>query len=201
MLTLVAALILTGPSLEAEGHDRYLPLFAKAAPVGKETGAQETVELAGGCFWGLQHILRKIPGVLRTETGYAGGKVANATYENHEGHAEAVRIAFDPKKLSFEHLLRWFFRMHDPTTSNQQGNDRGTSYRSAIFYHSAEQKKVAAAFIERLNKKGKWGKPVVTEVTAAGPFWKAEASHQDYLEKNPKGYTCHFLRPESVLGF
>jgi peptide methionine sulfoxide reductase msrA/msrB len=196
--------------LEAEGYGRYLPLFAKAkAPTQKSAteakatkpATEEIADLAGGCFWGMQHILRKIPGVLRTEVGYTGGKVANATYQNHEGHAEAVRIVFDPRKVSFETLLRWFFRMHDPTTLNQQGNDRGTSYRSAIFYQSDAQKATAEAFIQRLNKKGKWGKPIVTEVTPAGPFWKAEEEHQDYLVKKPSGYTCHFLRPESVLGF
>jgi peptide methionine sulfoxide reductase msrA/msrB len=206
--------------LEAEGYGRYLPLFGKAA-AGPQGGAAagagapasqpapaapavvpatETVELAGGCFWGMQHLLRRIPGVLQTEAGYTGGTVANATYENHEGHAEAVRVVFDPRKLTFEQLLRWYFRMHDPTTKDRQGNDRGSSYRSAIFFHSDAQKKAAQAFIERLNKKGKWGAPIVTQVAAAGPFWKAEDYHQDYLEKKPDGYTCHFLRPESVLG-
>jgi peptide methionine sulfoxide reductase msrA/msrB len=210
--------------LEAEGYGRYLPLFGKAA--GKTTVASaggttppashpgptgtaapsvaapttETIELAGGCFWGMQQLLRRIPGVLHTEAGYTGGQVANATYENHEGHAEAVRVVFDPQRLSFEQLLRWFFRMHDPTTMNRQGNDRGSSYRSAIFFHSDAQKKTAEGFIDRLNKKGKWGSPIVTQVTAAGPFWKAEEYHQDYLEKKPDGYTCHFIRPESVLG-
>ncbi|MEQ1917790.1 MAG: bifunctional methionine sulfoxide reductase B/A protein [Elusimicrobiota bacterium] len=191
--------------LAAEGYDRFLPLFnkveaarktaAKAAPV-----QNEVVELAGGCFWGMQHILRKIPGVIHTDVGYAGGQVKNATYRNHEGHAEAVRVEYDPRKLSFEVLLRWYFRMHDPTTKDRQGNDQGSSYRSAIFYHTDAQKKTAEAFIERLNKKGKWGAPVVTEVKKADQYWKAEGDHQDYLEKRPDGYTCHFLRPESVLG-
>lgn len=178
--------------LEAEGYGEFLPLFAK--------DSVETVDLAGGCFWGMQHILRKIPGVLHTEVGYSGGKVERATYKNHEGHAEAVRVVFDPKKLTFEQLLRWYFRMHDPTTLNRQGNDSGTSYRSAIFYHTEAQRKTAEAMKERLDKKGKWGAPPVTEIAKAGPFWKAEESHQDYLVKYPKGYTCHFLRPESVLG-
>jgi methionine-S-sulfoxide reductase len=160
----------------------------------------ETVDLAGGCFWGMQELLRKIPGVIRTEVGYAGGQVSNATYRNHEGHAEAVRVEYDPSQLPFEQLLRWFFRMHDPTTRDRQGNDRGSSYRSAIFYHTESQQKSAEICIERLNKVGKWGAPVVTEVKPAGPFWKAEEEHQDYLEKLPQGYTCHFLRPESVLG-
>jgi peptide methionine sulfoxide reductase msrA/msrB len=162
--------------LEAEGYGRYLPLFGKPAAAVKGTvaaqpaPATETVDLAGGCFWGMQQLLRRIPGVLSTEVGYTGGNVANATYENHEGHAEAVRVVFDPKKLSFEQLLRWFFRMHDPTTKDRQGNE------------------------------GKWGAPIVTQVVPAGAFWKAEDYHQDYLEKKPDGYTCHFLRPESVLG-
>ena len=160
----------------------------------------ETVELAGGCFWGMQHLLRQIPGVLRTEVGYAGGEVRNASYRNHEGHAEAVRVEYDPQQLPFEQLLRWFFRMHDPTTRDRQGNDRGSSYRSAIFYHTEEQRKTAAAIIDRLNKVGKWGAPVVTELQQADQFWKAEEDHQDYLEKVPQGYTCHFMRPESVLG-
>jgi len=178
--------------LEAQGYGEFLPLFVKRS--------KETVELAGGCFWGMQHILRKIPGVLHTEVGYVGGKVEHATYKNHEGHAEAVRVVYDPRKISFEQLLRWYFRMHDPTTLNRQGNDTGTSYRSAIFYHTEVQRKAAEAMKERLNKKGKWGAPLVTEITMAGAFWKAEEDHQDYLVRYPKGYTCHFLRPESVLG-
>ena len=191
--------------LEAEGYGRYLPLFnkveaarkeaAKAAPAKHEVG-----ELAGGCFWGMQHILRKIPGVIHTDVGYAGGQVKNATYRDHEGHAEAVRVEYDPQKLPFEQLLRWYFRMHDPTTKDRQGNDKGSSYRSAIFYRTEAQKKTAEAFIERLNKKGKWGAPIVTEVKKADQYWKAEEDHQDYLKKRPDGYTCHFLRPESVLG-
>ncbi|MBI4060479.1 MAG: bifunctional methionine sulfoxide reductase B/A protein [Elusimicrobia bacterium] len=191
--------------LEAEGYGRFRPLFHKAAAPGKEAAraapaGTETVELAGGCFWGMQHILRKIPGVLHTDVGYAGGRVKNATYRNHEGHAEAVRVEYDPRKLPFERLLRWYFRMHDPTTKDRQGNDRGTSYRSAIFYHTEAQKKTAEAFIERLNKRGKWGAPIVTEVKKADQYWKAEEDHQDYLVKRPEGYTCHFLRPESILG-
>lgn len=193
--------------LADEGYARYLPLFANTedstatkAVASENPVTEETIDLAGGCFWGMEEILRGIPGVLRTEAGYTGGLVANATYENHEGHAEAVRVVYDPTKLSFEQLLHWFFRMHDPTTMNRQGNDRGTSYRSAIFFHTEAQKKEAEAFIARLNKQGKWGAPIVTQVAAAGPFWKAEDYHQDYLQKNPGGYTCHFLRPESVLG-
>jgi len=176
--------------LESEGYGRFLQSFTTI----------ETVELAGGCFWGMQHILSKIPGVVHTDVGYAGGQVKNATYRNHEGHAEAVHVEYDPRQLPFAQLLRWFFRMHDPTTKDRQGNDRGSSYRSAIFYDTEEQKKTAEAFIEHLNKKGKWGAPIVTEVKKADQYWKAEEDHQDYLEKLPHGYTCHFLRPESVLG-
>ncbi len=191
--------------LQAEGYGQHLTLFNKTEAARKEAAKAapakiETVELAGGCFWGMQHILRKIPGVLHTDVGYAGGSVVNATYRNHEGHAEAVRVEYDPAKLPFEQLLRWYFRMHDPTTKDLQGNDRGSSYRSAIFYRTEAQKKTAEAFIVRLNKKGKWGAPLVTKVTKAGQYWKAEENHQDYLQKLPEGYTCHFLRPESILG-
>ena len=187
--------------LEAEGYGKYAALFKKDAKAAKPAQKKEVVELAGGCFWGMQHILRKIPGVLHTEVGYTGGAVTNATYENHEGHAEAVRVEFDPDKLSFEQLLRWYFRMHDPTTLDRQGNDTGTSYRSAIFYHTEAERKTAEEVKAKVDKYGKWGAPVVTQIVKAGPFWRAEDYHQDYLEKKPNGYTCHFLRPESVLGF
>jgi peptide methionine sulfoxide reductase msrA/msrB len=181
--------------LEAEGYGRYKGLFEKGRAV-----QTEEAWLAGGCFWGMQQILRKIPGVLETEVGYTGGRVDDATYENHEGHAEAVRVVFDPKRLSFETLLRWYFRMHDPTTKDRQGNDRGTSYRSAIFFRGEDQRKTAEAVKDRVNRRGKWGAPVVTEIVPAGKWWRAEEYHQDYLVKKPDGYTCHFLRPESVLG-
>ena len=160
----------------------------------------EVVDLAGGCFWGMQEIFRAIPGVIHTEAGYTGGKVDHATYRNHEGHAETVQVVYDPTKISFEVLLRWYFRMHDPTTLNQQGNDMGASYRSAIFYHTEAQRKTAEAFKARLQTHGKFGKPIVTEIVKAGPWWKAEEEHQDYLQKHPHGYTCHWLRPESILG-
>ena len=153
----------------------------------------EVATLAGGCFWGMEELIRKQPGVLSTEVGYTGGKVANATYQNHEGHAESVQIRFDPGKTSFEALLHFFFKMHDPTTLNRQGNDLGTSYRSAIFYHSEEQRRVAEK-VKALAAVA-WKKPIVTEITAAGPWWKAEEYHQDYLQKNPGGYTCHYVRP------
>ncbi|MBI3548215.1 MAG: bifunctional methionine sulfoxide reductase B/A protein [Elusimicrobia bacterium] len=197
--------------LDAEGYGQFKAEFAKtgpgakgAAPAARAAAKEETVELAGGCFWGMQEILRKIPGVLRTEVGYIGGTKANPVYEDvhagASGHAEAVRVVFDPQKVSFEHLLRWFFRMHDPTTKDRQGNDVGTSYRSAIFFHTEEERKTAEAVKARVDKKGKWGAPVVTQIVKAGTWYPAEGYHQDYLQKKPSGYTCHFLRPESILG-
>ena len=181
--------------LEKEGLGQFLPLFgrtAKAAPAPKP--AEEIATLAGGCFWGMEDLLRKQPGVIAIEVGYTGGKVANATYEHHEGHAEAVQIRFDPAKTSFEALLRFFFRMHDPTTLNRQGNDVGTSYRSAIFFHSEAQRQTAERVKAEVDASGKWKQPVVTEITAAGPWWTAEDYHQDYLIKHPGGYTCHYVR-------
>jgi methionine-S-sulfoxide reductase len=167
---------------------------------GASADNREEVYLAGGCFWGMQDILRNIPGVLETEAGYTGGDIPQATYRNHAGHAEAVRVAFDAKRLPFEDLLRWFYRMHDPTTKNRQGNDVGTSYRSAIYYTTEEQKQTAEEFTRKLDSSGTWGRPIVTEIAPASAFWRAEEEHQDYLMKHPGGYTCHFLRPESVLG-
>jgi methionine-S-sulfoxide reductase len=160
---------------------------------------EEEAHLAGGCFWGMQDLLRRIPGVTSTEVGYAGGATEHPTYADvktgRTGHAEAVRIVFDPRVISFEQLLeKWFFRMHDPTTLNRQGNDLGTQYRSAIFFRSAEQEQAAQRVIERVQASGIWGRPLVTEVTPAGPFTPAEGYHQDYLERYPDGYTCHFLR-------
>jgi len=160
---------------------------------------QEVAVLAGGCFWGMEDLLRKIPGVVETEVGYTGGWVKDPTYEDtHDsksGHAEAVRVVFDRRELSYEDLLeKWFFRMHDPTTPNRQGNDRGTQYRSAIFYTSEEQKRTAEAVKARAGKSGKWVNPIVTEIAAASTWYPAEDFHQDYLEKHPGGYTCHFMR-------
>jgi peptide-methionine (S)-S-oxide reductase len=163
-------------------------------------GRREEIYLAGGCFWGVQDIIRAIPGVIETDVGYTGGLVENATYRRHDGHAEAVRVVFDPDRLPFEEFLRWFFRMHDPTTKDRQGNDIGSSYRSAIFYKTDEQRRIAEEFVRQLDANGDWGAPIVTEIVAAGDYWLAEPEHQDYLEKSPGGYTCHFLRPESVLG-
>ena len=159
------------------------------------TGTTETAILAGGCFWGVQDLVRKQPGVLSTRVGYSGGDVPNATYRNHGTHAEAIEIVFDPERISYRDLLEFFFQIHDPTTRNRQGNDVGTSYRSAIFYTSDQQKQVAEDTIADVNASGLWPGTVVTEVTAAGPFWEAEPEHQDYLQHYPSGYTCHFPRP------
>jgi peptide-methionine (S)-S-oxide reductase len=155
--------------------------------------------LAGGCFWGMQDLIRKLPGVVSTRVGYTGGGVENATYRNHEGHAEAIEITFDPAQISYRDLLEFFFQIHDPTTQNRQGNDIGTSYRSAIFYADDEQRRVAEETIAEVEASGRWPGKVVTEVTPAGAFWEAEPEHQDYLEHYPDGYTCHFVRPDWVL--
>jgi peptide methionine sulfoxide reductase msrA/msrB len=203
--------------LEAEGYGAYQALFTgKAAPVPAATnnacalpgagedrpGCSPTLDsaiLAGGCFWGMEELLRKIPGVIETEAVYTGGKTAHPTYEDVHtgatGHAESVRIVFDPRKLSYADLLeKWFFHMHDPTTVNRQGNDVGSQYRSAIFVTSPEQRKVAEEVKARVGKSGLWKKPIVTEIVEAGPYTAAEDYHQKYLEKNPGGYTCHFMR-------
>jgi peptide-methionine (S)-S-oxide reductase len=161
--------------------------------------ATETAILAGGCFWGMQELIRKQPGVLRTRVGYSGGDVDNATYRNHGTHAEAVEIVFDPAQTSFRKLLELFFQIHDPTTINRQGNDRGTSYRSAIYYASEAQKQVALDTIADVEASGLWPGKVVTELAPAGAFWQAEPEHQDYLQRYPTGYTCHFLRPGWTL--
>jgi peptide methionine sulfoxide reductase msrA/msrB len=208
-------------ALEKEGYAAYKPLFeSKGEPTavkvkmvaadnacarpgpGEAASCAPTVEtaiLAGGCFWGMQDLLRKIPGVIQTDVGYEGGSTKGPTYEDvhtgSTGHAEAVRVIFDPKKISYDELLeKWFFRMHDPTTLNRQGNDLGTQYRSAIFFTSPAQKEVAVAVKARVEKSGKWKRPIVTEIVGAGPFTPAEDYHQDYLEKHPGGYTCHFMR-------
>ena len=157
-------------------------------------GTSEIAILAGGCFWGVQELLREYPGVISTSVGYTGGEVPNATYRNHGNHAEAVKILFDPQKISFRRILEFFFQIHDPSTPNRQGNDRGPSYRSAIFYTSDEQRRVAEETIADVNASGLWPGKVVTEVTAAGAFWEAEAEHQDYLQRIPNGYTCHWVR-------
>jgi|SRR5450830_85632 len=159
----------------------------------------EKAILAGGCFWGMQDLIRKMPGVLTTRVGYSGGDVNNATYRNHGSHAEAIEISFDPAVLSYRKILEFFFQIHDPSTANRQGNDLGTSYRSAIFYTDAQQKAVAEDTIADVNASGLWPGKVVTELSPAGPFWEAEPEHQDYLERLPNGYTCHYVRPDWVL--
>src|SRR6202451_3318114 len=156
---------------------------------------EERGVLAGGCFWGMQDLIRRTKGVLSTRVGYSGGDVRNATYRNHGTHAEAIEILFDPDVISFRALLEFFFQIHDPTTPNRQGNDRGLSYRSAIFYTSDAQKRIAEDTIADVEASGMWPGKVVTELAAAGPFWEAEPEHQDYLERIPGGYTCHFVRP------
>lgn len=195
--------------LASEGYGEYLAYFpapssgASAKPgdagaASKPTG-REVAVLAGGCFWGVEEILREIPGVHDTDVGYTGGWLENPRYEDthdsRSGHAEAVRIEFDPSVLSYESLLEdWFFRLHDPTTLNRQGNDVGTQYRSAIFVASPEQRAIAERVIARVNASGRWKKPVVTTIEEAGTWWRAEDYHQDYLQKHPNGYTCHWLR-------
>lgn len=203
--------------LSTEGYAPYEDAFVKSADVASvspdpvanvcetsstEKGCRATLEetfLAGGCFWGMQDLLRKVPGVVETQVGYMGGKSRHPTYEDVKtgttGHAETVRVVFEPSRLSFEELLeRWYFRMHDPTTPNRQGNDRGSQYRSAIFFTSEAQRASAKAVMQRVEASGNWGAQLVTEVTAALEFTPAEGYHQDYLVKHPSGYTCHYLR-------
>ena len=159
----------------------------------------ERAVFAGGCFWGMQDLIRKLPGVVKTRVGYTGGDVPNATYRNHGTHAEAIEIIFDPAQLSYRDLLEFFFQIHDPTTMNRQGNDVGLSYRSAIFYTTDEQRRVALDTIADVDASGLWPGKVVTEVAPVGPFWEAEPEHQDYLLHYPAGYTCHFVRPNWKL--
>ncbi|HTV18658.1 MAG TPA: peptide-methionine (S)-S-oxide reductase MsrA [Polyangiaceae bacterium] len=159
----------------------------------------ERAVLAGGCFWGMQDLIRKLPGVVSTRVGYTGGDVPNATYRNHGSHAEAIEIVFDPARISYRALLEFFFQIHDPTTKNRQGNDVGTSYRSEIFYTSDEQQAVARDTIADVDASGLWPGKVVTPISRASDFWEAEPEHQDYLERYPDGYTCHFARPNWTL--
>ncbi|WP_328810140.1 peptide-methionine (S)-S-oxide reductase MsrA [Rhodococcus sp. NBC_00294] len=170
--------------------------MADSTQVGSTT---ETAILAGGCFWGVEELIRKQPGVLSTRVGYSGGDVPNATYRNHGTHAEAVEIVFDPTRTTYRDILEFFFQIHDPSTKNRQGNDRGVSYRSAVFYTSDEQKRVALDTIADVDASGIWPGKVVTEVTAASEFWEAEPEHQDYLQRIPNGYTCHWVRPDWKL--
>ncbi len=161
--------------------------------------SHERTVLAGGCFWGMQELIRKLPGVVSTRVGYTGGDVPNATYPNHGTHAEAIEIVFDNELTSYRTMLEFFFQIHDPSTKNQQGNDRGTSYRSAIYTENQEQNQIALDTIADVDASGLWPGPVVTEIEAVGDFWEAEPEHQDYLERLPHGYTCHFVRPGWVL--
>ena len=163
------------------------------------TTQTETALLAGGCFWGMQDLIRRQPGIVSTRVGYTGGDVPNATYRNHGTHAEAIEITFDPAVTSYRRILEFFFQIHDPTTKNRQGNDVGMSYRSAIFTLDDRQREVAEDTIADVNASGLWPGKAVTEVAPAGPFWEAEPEHQDYLERYPEGYTCHFIRPDWVL--
>lgn len=178
--------------LEAEGYGEYAKLFDPKQATDPKN--YKVATLAGGCFWGVEELIRKMPGVIDTEVGYTGGTVKNATYQNHEGHAEAVRITYDPARITYEEILDFFFKLHDPTTLNRQGNDVGTSYRSAIFYHDEEQRQIAERVKAQVDKSGAWKRPVVTEIVPAKEWWTAEAYHQDYLQKNPNGYTCHYVR-------
>ena len=161
--------------------------------------AQERAVLAGGCFWGMQDLIRKLPGVEKTRVGYTGGDVKFASYRNHGTHAEGIEVIFDPAKMSYRQLLEFFFQIHDPTTLNRQGNDRGTSYRSGIYYTSDDQKRLAEDTILDVEASGLWPGKVKTELKPVGDFWEAEPEHQDYLERIPHGYTCHFVRPDWVL--
>jgi peptide-methionine (S)-S-oxide reductase len=160
---------------------------------------EQRAVLAGGCFWGMQDLIRRHEGIISTRVGYTGGEVPNATYRNHGTHAEAIEIIFDPTKVSYRRILEFFFQIHDPTTRNRQGNDVGTSYRSAIFYTDNEQKRIAEETIVDVDASGLWPGKVVTEVAPVGPFWEAEPEHQDYLEHYPGGYTCHYVRPDWKL--
>ena len=198
--------------LKAEGYGEYAAAFFpnETNPslekttngdekVNADSATREVAVLAGGCFWGMQELIRDLPGVIDTRVGYTGGDVPNATYRNHGTHAEAIEIVFDPAETSYRKMLEVFFQIHDPTTLNRQGNDRGTSYRSAIYYTSDDQKRIAIDTIADVEASGKWPGKVVTEVTAASDFWEAEPEHQDYLQRYPDGYTCHFPRPDWVL--
>jgi peptide methionine sulfoxide reductase msrA/msrB len=184
--------------LAAQGYGDQLPAFEQAGVIDPTAEKSETAILAGGCFWGMEDLLRKLPGVIDTEVGYTGGRMSNPSYsdvsQGGTGHAEAIRIKFDPTKLSYESLLSMYFRIHDPTTANRQGNDVGAQYRSAIFATSEAQRQTAEQVKSRLHASKKWSSPVVTTIETASEFWPAESSHQDYLQTNPGGYTCHYLR-------
>ena len=187
--------------LEAEGYGKYAALFGKLKKQKEGSVKQQEkaiATLAGGCFWGVEELIRKLPGVLETSVGYTGGVTPSPTYNDVKtgttGHAEAIEIVYDPHKVTYEEILRYFFRLHDPTTLNRQGNDLGTQYRSAIFFHNEEQHRIAQKVKDEVDRSGKWKSKVVTEILPAKTFYKAEDYHQDYLQKNPGGYTCHYLR-------
>jgi peptide methionine sulfoxide reductase msrA/msrB len=200
-LNSAALRLIPADKLEEEGYGQYASLFEPAKHKNgarEESGHREVATFAAGCFWGVEEIVRKLPGVIDTEVGYAGGTTQDPTYEGvmlgTTGHAEAVRVVFDPAQISYEELLDYFFRLHDPTTLNRQGNDVGTQYRSAVFFETKEQEETARKVKERVSESGKWKGEIVTEIVPAGAFYPAEAYHQDYLQKHPHGYTCHFLR-------
>ncbi|MFM2067441.1 MAG: peptide-methionine (S)-S-oxide reductase MsrA [Pseudomonadota bacterium] len=171
----------------------------QAAPPSPQAPPPQRAVLAGGCFWGMQELIRHLPGVLSTRVGYTGGDVPDATYRRHGSHAEGIEIVYDPARISYRRLLEFFFQIHDPTTPNRQGNDRGSSYRSAIYHVDDEQRRVALDTIADVEASGLWPGRVVTELAPAGPFWQAEPEHQDYLQHYPNGYTCHYVRPGWVL--
>lgn len=193
----VTAIVLTPTPTNEAIPQSDLTLVKTEAQVGD--GPTERAVLAGGCFWGMEDLFRKLPGVVATRVGYTGGRVPNATYRNHGNHAEAIEVVFDPAKTDFRKMLEFFFQVHDPTTRNRQGNDIGASYRSAIYYTSDEQKAVAIDTIADVNASGLWPGKVVTELEPVGDFWEAEPEHQDYLVRNPRGYTCHYPRKNWVL--
>ncbi len=201
--TMVAGMVLLGTAVRAPFGSAQTPDQAstgsKTATIAGNKVETEKAVLAGGCFWGMEDLFRKLPGVVSTRVGYSGGDVKNATYRNHGTHAEAIEVVYDPSKTDFRKMLEFFFQIHDPTTKNRQGNDRGASYRSAIFFTNDEQKRVALDTIEDVNASGLWPGKVVTEVKPAGDFWEAEPEHQDYLVRNPGGYTCHYPRKDWVL--
>jgi len=201
--TILTGMYLLGMAIKAPYGSAQPPdqaiIGSKPATFLGDNVETEKAVLAGGCFWGMEDLFRKQPGIVSTRVGYSGGDVKNATYRNHGTHAEAIEVVYDPSKTDFRKLLEFFFQIHDPTTKNRQGNDRGTAYRSAIYFNSDEQKRVALDTIEDVNASGLWPGKVVTEVKPASDFWEAESEHQDYLVRNPGGYTCHFPRKDWVL--
>lgn len=194
----VFGMAVVAANAQAQVTDKPVVNSKPETATGKKVNTEKAI-LAGGCFWGMEDLFRKQPGVISTRVGYSGGDVKNATYRNHGTHAESIEVIFDPSKTNFRKMLEFFFQIHDPTTLNRQGNDRGASYRSAIFYTNDEQKRVALDTIEDVDAAGLWPGKVVTEVKAAGDFWEAEPEHQDYLVRNPGGYTCHYPRKDWVL--